>query len=372
VTIVIAERYPFFDEHLSLGTRATPVTRVARSVLLPIALLGLVSLTAGLACAGQGSASQTGCTRTITRAYDVHPALGAASPGDTVCFTGADLAHADLNLTRSGTADAPIRLVSDGHTTVHQVHIIADYVLIQGFTIVGGGELLLAGARITAQKNTIRDTQQGGIVCASCIDSTIESNTVQHASATGISLSGQRITVRRNLVTGTVAGDNGDADGVRFFGNGHRIISNMIRDISASGYPTPPHPDCFHTFDTGHPPTFDIEIVGNACHNVDEHCLIATGDEDGNGDAPAGSRSIMFTGNMCAVNGDQAASLRHWPNVDLRKNKLFGPNVKRGILISHGSTGCTVRDNTTADDVPTFDIDDASRPGFRDQDKNSF
>ncbi len=353
------------------------VTRVARSVpfwpvallgLGSVALLGLASLTVGFASAGQA-----GCTRTITRADDVHAELGAASPGDTLCFTGADLAHTDLTLTRSGTADAPIRLVSDVHTTVHQVHIIADHVLIQGFTIVGGGGLLLAGTRITAQKNTIHDTQRGGIVCASCIDSTIEANIVQHAAAAGISLSGQRITVRTNFVTGTVAGDDGDADGVRFFGNGHRIISNTIRDISASGS----HPDCFHTFDTGRPATFDVEIVGNACHNVDEHCLLATGDESGNGDAPAGSRSIRFTGNSCTVNGDQAVHLRRWPNVDMRKNKLSGPNVKHGILISHGSTGCTVRNNTarnstTADDIPTVEIDDASRPGFHDQDKSPF
>ncbi|MGH3811668.1 MAG: right-handed parallel beta-helix repeat-containing protein [Pseudonocardiaceae bacterium] len=355
------------------------MTRVARSVsLCSVALLGLVLPVAGFASAGQDSAQpQTRCTHTITRAGDVHAALGAASPGDTLCFAGSDLANADLTMTRSGTADAPIRLVSGGHTTVHQVHIIADHVLIQGFTIVGGGELLLAGTGITAQKNTIRDTQRGGIVCATCIDSTIESNTVQHAAAIGISVSGQRVTVRRNLVTGTVAGDGGDADGVRFFGNGHRIISNTIRDISASGYPRPPRTACFQTFDTGRPATFDIEIVGNACSNVDEHCLIATGDEGGNGDAPAGSRSITFTGNTCAVNGDQAVNLGRWPNVDLRKNRLSGPNLKRGILISHGSTGCTVRNNTvrnntTAGDVPTVEIDDASRPGFRDQDKSPF
>lgn len=341
--------------------------------LCSVALIGLAFPIAGLASAGQGSAQpQAGCTRTITRAGDVHAALGAASPGDTLCFTGADLANADLTITRSGTAQAPIRLISDGHTTVHEVHIIADHVLIQGFTIVGGGELLLAGTGITAQKNTIRDTLRAGIVCATCIDSTIESNTVQQVAAIGISISGQRVTVRRNLVTGTVAGSAGDADGVLFFGNGHRIISNTIRDISASGYPTPPHPDCFQTFDTGRPATFDVEIVGNACSNVDEHCLIATGDEGGNGDAPAGSRSITFTGNTCAVNGEQAVNLRRWPNVDFRKNELSGPNMKRGILISHGSTGCTVRNNTTAGDVPTVEIDDASRPGFRDQDKNPF
>ncbi|MGH4010318.1 MAG: right-handed parallel beta-helix repeat-containing protein [Pseudonocardiaceae bacterium] len=350
------------------------MTRVARSVsLCAVALLGLVLPVAGSASAGQDSGQpQTGCTRTITEAGEVHAALGAATPGETLCFTGADLANTDLTMTRSGTADAPIRLVSDGRTTVHEVHIIADHVLIQGFTIVGGGELLLAGSGITAQKNTIHDTQRGGIVCATCIDSTIESNTVAQVSAIGISISGQRVTVRRNLVTATVAGNGGDADGVRFFGNGHRIISNTIRDISAGDQPAPAQPACFHTLDTGRPATFDIEIVGNACSNVDEHCLIATGDESGNGDAPAGSRSITFTGNTCAANGDQAVTLRRWPNVDLRKNKLFGSNLKRGILISQGSTGCTVRNNTTAGDVPTVEIDDASRPGFHDQDKNPF
>ncbi len=349
--------------------------RVARSMSLwsSIMLLGLALPATVLAAADQGGASppQTGCTRTVTRATDVHATLAAASPGDTLCFTGADLAPANLALTKSGTADAPIRLVSDAHTAVHEVHVIADHVLIQGFTIVGG-ELLLAGTGITAQKNTIRDAPRGGIVCASCTDSTIQSNTVQHVTATGISISGARITVRPNLVTRTVADDHGYADGVRFFGTGHLIISNTVRDISASGSPTPAQPACFHTFDTGRPPSFDVQIVGNDCQDVDTHCLIATGDEGGNGDAPAHSRSIRFTGNTCVTNGDQAVSLRRWPNVDLNKNQLFGPYLKRGIMISHGSTGCTVRNNTTAAEVPTFDIDDASRPGFRDQNKNPF
>ena len=349
------------------------MTRVARSVSIrSIALLGLAALAAAFVPAGQGSAAPTGCTRTITRADEVHAALAAASPGDTVCFSGGDLAGAALMMTRSGTADAPIRLVSDGHTTVHEVQIIADYVLIQGFTIVGGGELLLSGTGIIAQKNLVRDTQRGGIVCASCIDSTIESNTVHHAAATGISISGQRITVRTNVVSATVAGVEGSAIGVRFFGTGHRVLSNTVQDISGNDYPTPPQLACFQTFDTGRPPTFDVVILGNACENVDGHCMIASGDESGNGDAPHDARSITFIGNACAVNGDQAVDLRRWPNVDIHKNKLFGPNLKRGISISDRSTGCTVKSNTTPGDVPAVEVDDSSRPGFRDQDKNPF
>ncbi len=155
--------------------------------------------------------------------------------------------------------------------------------------------------------------------------------------------------------------DDGDADGVRFFGNGHRILSNVIRDISARGSA---HPDCFQTFDSGQPATFDVEIVGNSCEHVAEDCMRATGDEGGNGDAPAASRSIIFVGNTCLTAGDQGVFLRRWPNVDMRKNMFSGPHLQRGILISAGSTGCTAKDNTSPGDVPPVEIDDSSRPGF--------
>jgi len=105
-------------------------------------------------------------------------------------------------------------------------------------------------------------------------------------------------------------------------------------------------------------------MVGNACENVAGNCLIATGDESGNSDAPDGTVSITFIGNTCVTNGDQAVYLRRWPDADVRKNTHFGPRLKRGVLITHGSTGCTAKDNATAADVPAVEIDDSSRPGF--------
>lgn len=330
------------------------ITVARRMSVCSAALLIASLITAGFASAGSP------CSRVIHNVDEARAGITVAAPGDTLCFAGVDLADVDLTMVRPGTANAPIRLISDGQTTVHQLHILADYVVIQGFTIVGGGELLLQGTGIVAQKNTVRDTANGGIICA-CIDSTIEANTVLRAATTGISLSGQRITVRENLVSATVPADGGDADGVRFFGTGHRIISNMIRDIPAKGSA---HPDCFQTFDTGRPATFDVEIVGNTCQNIAQNCLLATGDESGNGGAPAGTRSITFTGNTCATAGEQSVNLRRWPRADVRKNYFSGPNLKRGILISAGSTGCTAKDNTTERDVSPTEIDDSSRPGF--------
>src|SRR2546423_379797 len=206
---------------------------VARA--LPVRSAGLLSaalVAAGVITAGVASAGPP-CSYTIANLEQARSAITAAAPGDTLCFAGVNLADVDLTMARSGPADAPITMVSDGQTTIHQLHIIADHILLQGFTIVGGGELLLEGTGIVAQKNTVRDTVRGGIICASCTDSTIESNTVTHATTTGIAISGQRITVRENVVSATVPADDGDADGVRFFGNGHRILSNVIQNIPA-------------------------------------------------------------------------------------------------------------------------------------------
>jgi hypothetical protein len=302
------------------------------------------------------------CGRTVSRAVDVPAALDAASPGRAVCFTGGDLAGVDVTVHRSGTANDPIALVSEG-ATVRSIHVTGDHVIVEGFTVAGGDGVFLDGGDLAIRHNTVRDTQRGGITCSPCGNSIIDSNTVTHAATSGIWISGQRIEVSHNTISGTVARDNGDADGMRFFGTGHRITDNTIMDISANGYVNPPHPDCFQTYDDNSQPTFDVVIAGNTCRNVDAQCLIATGDQHGNGAAPTGGPSISFIGNTCASNGAQAVNLRHWPNVEIRENRISGPNLNRGIIISDGSAGCVVIGNTTDGGRPTVDIDGSSQSG---------
>jgi Right handed beta helix region len=352
---------------------AAAVSGVARAVWgWSFPLLCLVLLVAGCTTspARQGSSGvqghqslPPGCAHTITRADDVPAALDAAAPGSTVCFSGGDLADTDVTMTRSGTAEAPITLAADG-ATVHEVQIRADHIIVEGFTVTGGGGVLLEGTGIIARNNAVHDTQQGGITCYPCTDSTIEFNTMTHVATNGIDITGQRVTVHANTISNTtVGGHGGDADGMRFYGNGHRITDNTIFDISASGYDSPPHPDCFQTLDNDKPPTFDVVISGNACRNVDAQCLIATGDQGGNSGAPSGVPSITFVGNMCANNGAQAVNVRRWPDVVVRQNTFSGPNLTRAVLIAEGSTGCTVVGNTTTGDRPTVEVDDSSRPG---------
>jgi hypothetical protein len=304
------------------------------------------------------------CIRNITQADEVPAALANASPGSTLCFTGGELGGTEINLTRSGSAGTPIRLLSNG-ATVRSIHITADHVVVEGFTVTGGDGIFLKGADLAIRHNTVHDTQRGGITCEPCENAIIEANTVQHVDTIGIWIDGQRIEVSRNTVSGTVARDNGDADGMRFFGNGHRITNNTITDISDRGYANPPHPDCFQTYDDNSPPTFDVLIAGNNCHNVDAQCLIATGDQRANSAAPTAGPSITFIDNTCDSGGAQAVNLRRWPNVEIRNNKISGPHVTRGIIIIDGSTGCVVIGNTTDGGRPTVDIDRSSRPGSR-------
>ncbi|MGH3548948.1 MAG: right-handed parallel beta-helix repeat-containing protein [Pseudonocardiaceae bacterium] len=360
---------PQGEDDFQLAARVVAVVR--RGWLLP--LLGLALLAAGCTStspAGHGPPGvqgqqglPAGCTHTVTRSDEAQAALDAAAAGDTVCFSGGDLTDTDMAMTRSGTADAPITLAADG-ATVHEVQIKADHVILQGFTVAGGGGVLLEGAGITARNNTVHDTEQGGITCDPCTDSTIESNTMTHVATNGIEITGQRITVHANTISDTVVGRHGgDADGMRFYGSGHRISDNTISDISAEGYRSPPHPDCFQTLDNSKPPTFDVVISGNTCRNVDAQCLIATGDQDANSGAPTGVTSITFTGNMCANNGAQAVNVRRWPNVVVSQNTFAGPNLTRAVLISEGSTGCTVIGNTTTGNRPTAEVDGSSRSG---------
>ena len=291
-------------------------------------------------------------------------ALDNAPPGSTLCFTGGDLSGADVILTSSGAANAPITLRSDG-AAVRSIHISANHVVVDGFTVAGGDGIFLKGNDLAIRHNTVHDTQRGGITCERCQNSIIDSNAVQHVDNVGIWIEGQQIAVSHNTVRDTLARDNGDADGMRFFGNGHRITANTIMDISDRGYANPPHPDCFQTYDDNSPPTFDVLIAGNTCRNVGAQCLIATGDQGGNSGAPTGVPSITFVDNTCAANGAQAVNLRRWPNVEIRENRISGPNVTRGIIVIDGSTGCVVIGNTTDGGRPTVDIDKSSRPGSR-------
>jgi parallel beta-helix repeat protein len=267
-------------------------------------------------------------------------------------------------MTASGTAEQPITIVADG-ATIRSMRVRAEYVVIHGLTLRDGDGLTMTGRGLVARDNVIYNAAENGLACLNCFDTIIESNTVQRADGTGIYLAGRQITVRNNTVSESVLRTQRDADGIRFFGIGHRLIGNTIKDIKASGYGDEgPHTDCFQTYDTDQgAPTYDVVIADNVCTNVDVQCLIATIDDRRASSAPPGQTTITFVGNTCEVNGSQAVLLRNFSDVIIRDNRFSGPG-DRAVQLSGESTNCTVVGNTVTGRMRPFEIDRQSEPGF--------
>ncbi|MGH3775999.1 MAG: right-handed parallel beta-helix repeat-containing protein [Pseudonocardiaceae bacterium] len=311
------------------------------------------------------------CADRITEPEQASAAVAQVRPGSMVCLGGDGLTDAELEVTTSGTPQQPITIVADG-ATIRSMNVEADYVVIQGLTLRDGDGLTMAGRGLIARNNVIYNAAEHGLTCFGCIDTILESNTVQRADGTGIWFSGERVTVRDNTVSESVARTQNDADGIRFFGAGHRLTGNTIKDIKASGYRDEgPHTDCFQTYDSADTPaTYDVVIANNVCTNVDVQCLIATIDDPRARRAPVGQTAIVFEGNTCEVNGSQAVLLRNFPDVVVRGNSFSGRG-DRAVQLSGESTGVTVIGNTMTGRMRPFEIDRQSEAGFQESGNSS-
>jgi hypothetical protein len=312
------------------------------------------------------------CTVTVADADRAQQALDELAPGSRLCLAaGEDLADAELTLTASGTADRPVWVTGEA-TTLRSLDVKADHAVVEGLVLVDGDGLTMTGTGLQARGNEIRRAADDGLRCSECVDTLIEQNVVDGTDGTGIWIEGERIVVRANTVSGSVARESGDADGIRFFGTGLRINGNTVRDIDAAGYEDRPeddrpHTDCFQTFDDSSPTTYDVVISGNTCTDVGYQCLVATGFERGNAGVPDGERAIVFVGNRCETSGPtatQSVYLENYGNVEVRDNDLLGDSITAGVRAKEDSENVAVIDNRVPPGVLPFDIDDSSRPGF--------
>lgn len=305
------------------------------------------------------------CDRTLTSPDQVPPALRDAKPGNTLCFSGSGFTQFDLVMTTPGTPNAPITL-SAGGTRFRSVKVATDHVAVDGFVVHGGDGLALRGSGNIARNNVIRDAHLYGIVCRSCTGTLIERNTVLRTDGTGILIEGDRISVRRNDVSGSVKRKADDADGVRFFGSGHQISENTIHDIKEAGYVrNPPHADCLRTFDNGEPPTTNATLFANRCLNDDCLCLNATAENAGKLGQVGRSRTINFISNTCDVGGSEAVVAEWFPDVQLMNNQIGGWAMDVGVWMSDGSRDGMVIRNFFRGRFRPFEVDDSSAPGFR-------
>ncbi len=251
-----------------------------------------------------------------------------SGPGDIVCLTGDSSSR--VAITQGGTASAPIVYSGGGNTTVQGIDVTADNVIVEGFTSVNAENM---GAKLQGNNITFQD------------------NTIKHP---------------------VYAGD--DTDGLRFFGDGIKIVHNTITDVNdgsdcnQDGCRDGPHPDCMQTFysDT-HPTSSDITIEGNHCDNTASQCVIGEGTvlpgEGVNG--PGQSIGWTFYDNYCEVGAVQSVQFKDIKNVTIVGNSFEGSNNK-AISLADASTGAHVGGNKVAKHIGTlitFD-DGQESPGY--------
>jgi hypothetical protein len=269
-------------------------------VVAVLTVLGLAACTlnrpSGGVEAGAGTAGPAG-VRPV--APECSGDVDDPQPGDVICYT--DDLDEPLEITVGGTEDDPIVYSGDGTTTVPGIRVNADNVVVQGFVSDG-------------------------------------------AESTGIVGSGKNVTIQDNKIT-QVSHTDDDVDGIRFFGDGARVLHNHVYDLEANDVEDS-HVDCMQTFATSGPGSSDVVIQGNRCEDIRAQCLMAEGPDDEGGSGEGVSRRWLFDGNYCDANARaQSVALEDIQDVTISNNEMVGRGNK-AFALGKNSTGIVVRDNT--------------------------
>jgi predicted small lipoprotein YifL len=234
---------------------------------------------------------------------DVDPACtgdpASPQPGDVVCFTGE--LDDPLEITVGGLPDAPIVYSGDGGTRVPGIRAEADHIVIQGFVSDG-------------------------------------------ADSTGIWAAGRNVTIQDNVVT-QVRYTQNDVDGIRFFGDGARVLHNAVEDLEGTDEVGDAHVDCMQSFATSRPGSQNVVIQGNRCEGIRAQCLMAEGPDTADGSGQGVSRNWLFRGNYCDSYAEaQSVAFVDVQDVTITDNEMAGEGNK-AFALGKDSTGTVVRGN---------------------------
>jgi hypothetical protein len=263
------------------------------------------------------STSPASCTTTVTSPQSLGQSLAAAQPGARLCLRG-DFSATRLQVNHGGTATAPITLLGGGSTVVKGITIATDNVVVDGFRVL-------------------------------------------NAAAPGIEVTGNGDTVSNNVVNHPT-GD--DFDGLRFFGNGIKILHN---DVGPTTNTNGAHADCMQTFTSGRPSSENVTIDGNRCHDISNQCLMAEGPGDvgdgGGGDGTSAHWTI--SNNYCQFGAGQGLMIEAVQNVLIAHNDFVGHSDK-AIGLDIGATGAEVVGNRAAGGITSLvGLSSDSRRGYQ-------
>jgi len=216
----------------------------------------------------------------------IQHAAQAMNAGDTAIVEAGQYDERVV-VTKSGHPGKPISFNAehDGRVRMQGFQIKADYVRVIGFDITNrnrtpqqGWGVYVIGSHNLITHNHIHDLCFEGIYLSGDGNRSSEAtaynvvsyNTITRAEMAGAQIEGQSDLVEHNDVGFTMqyppdcpVRNRPDADGFRFFGNGHSFVGNRIHDIALAGstYNLNPHTDCFQTWG----PATNIIFDSNWC-----------------------------------------------------------------------------------------------------------
>ncbi len=245
----------------------------------------------------------------------IQKAANAMLAGDTLIVQAGTYTNQRVNISLSGSSGKPITYQASGKVVMKGFNIQASFINIQGFEIAFteyqrwnrslGAGIYIKGSNNNIENNYIHDAALIGImIFGSTSQPTISSNNIIrnnrlfHNELIGIDVSGRNNTIENNDISSTVqchptltavennASDNPnhlacpnypgvsglDADGIRFFGQGHIFKGNNIHDIVFNSENITPHIDCFQTWSDGasYETASNIVFAQNSCTNLNK------------------------------------------------------------------------------------------------------
>jgi Right handed beta helix region len=319
----------------------------------------------------------------------IQKAANTLAAGDKVVVAAGDYSTQRVNISKSGASGAPITYQAQGQVVMKGFVIQASYITVDGFEIANtdykswdqatSAGIYLLGANNLIENNYIHDAALEGIFLVGWLsdgsntktaNNVIRNNRLYHNEMLGIDVNGRNNLIENNEVWGTVqcmpkvvsaegtcSNSNGlDADGMRFYGQGHIFRGNYIHDIpygppgtnpSSGDYNGDAHIDCFQTWsDSYYEVASNILFEQNRCVNLQSQGM----DENGTGwMITSNASNITIRNNIIETYAGIDGALGGVRNL-LVYNNLFVNSTSfnqwypKAILVNSGETG-VIRNN---------------------------
>lgn len=235
----------------------------------------------GLYASYQGGSS--GPWKTLAKA---NSAVGSGS--NTINVASGTYNESIVETNSGADSSNLLRWLASGTVQINgYFEIQGNNVALQGFTLTASdpswnGTIQISGSGCYVASNTVINSSRTGISLtdssSACV---VTGNTIQKTWLDGIALHGTNHLIQNNDISDircAIGGNSwNDANGIEFFGSGHRFVGNYIHNITFAANPGySPHIDAFQTYSPGATNcTFEknrIDLLQSVDFSADQSC----------------------------------------------------------------------------------------------------